>query len=62
MTGVVSEYIFWGYGEGNGENGLVLRGELHEEFQRVPSPHFTSTSKRKKAIQKQRIIYLALKS
>lgn len=58
----MSEYIFWGYGEGNGANGLVLRAELHEEFQRVLSPHFIYMSKRKKIIQKKRIIYSALKS
>lgn len=51
-TGIVSEYIFWGYREANGANGLVLRSELHEEFQRVLSPHFTTQRKGKKMIQK----------
>lgn len=48
MTGVVSEYIFWGYRERNRANGLVLRGELHEEFQSILFPYFISMSKRNK--------------
>lgn len=48
VAGVVSEYIFWGYREGNRANGLVLRGELHEKFQSILFLYFISMSKRNK--------------
>lgn len=47
-TGIVSEYIFWGYREANGANGPVLRSELHEEFQRVLSPHLPPRGEERK--------------